>query len=317
MQQHKVKMWIGLGAFVLGGAAGSAGAAGTPVADGAAVYREGKAFAPGTFNTKRIEAMTAIQVAQSSEGGEGGEAGHAAMASDDAVAFVIYLRTIESRLQVAKALYDSGDHKNALVHFQRVVRYLTDAKAKVFEKKSGLNREHFASEAGAIPQLIQSKAAAKDVQEVYAHILGEVDENLVKVDAALRRSPGMTIAVSLALLKHAAHEYGDAIKDGKIVKLGDWHAARGLVWTARDVFGAAAGVLTQIDKGRTHDAIAGFDGLQAILASLQPPAKLEDPGKFLALVSAIELQVSGLAQPLAVPGAGDGGEGGEGGEAGK
>lgn len=268
----------------------------------------------GGFVADVPKTLTAIQIAQGGEGGEAGEKKASNTTAEQAFDFVHYLRTVEARIHVAKALYDAGETKDALYHFKRVVRYLNDKNAKKFAKSMKFDHEHWAAEASVIPQLIESKAPKEQVADLYAHMLEEVDENLFKVAAALRRSPEMVVAVNLAMLKHAVREYDQVMKNGKIVKPHDWQAARALVWTARNVFGSAAATLVQSDKERVKAILEAFDSFQEILAPLKAPQKMANPSVFRSLVGRIELQTSGLAKPIAEAGAG--GEGGEGGEGG-
>ena len=297
MQDNKVKIWIGIGAFVFGGTT-SVNAA-TPFSASGTVplitERLGASPLPAVSPT-----MTAIQVAQGGEGGEGGERG-AVSGLSPLTATASRLLMMQGHLRAGADLLATRDRKGAALHFahpqaelyQEVTKFLLALGISPFDKS--LQRVVDLTTGGADP---------KEVRAALNKANAEVDAALKKT--IIKLSPAEIARAVIAVLTAAANEYAASIKDGQFVNIEEYQDARGFIIVARK-FLADAKALQEKDT-RTHQSIRSHvDELASALDTPVPPSKpVLTTESMYGTVSRAELAASSIIK------SGNSAEGGEG-----
>lgn len=247
--------------------------------------------------------------------GEGGEGGAGQGTATEAADFMLSLYFLEGLLRSGWAAYEAADPDSALAHYGAFAEALNGPLGHSLAAQ-GFEREHVAAEAAALPLAIRQKEPAAEVHDLHGHMLHELDEHAVQVDPNFRRTPGLVRHLVVALVREAAARYEAASVQGGLVDKLAYQRGRGLVWTARDLLGAAASALRERDAAGFEALLTAFDALQATWTAIEPPKTPVPASVVLGETARIELALSGLVlEPL--PPAGEGREAGEAGEGGE
>jgi hypothetical protein len=289
--EPRVKIWIGMGAWLLASASpaaiATATATGKDDARGAAPL--GASAHPGMMAQQHAMPMPMTQ-SQGGEGGEGGEGGASAV-FDEATpeqAFMGRLLLIKGHLLVGQELYDQGHPDDALQHFQHplveIYDYiepdLTARKAKQF--KPALEK---------LVGLVEKKVDKAQVTQERKKVLAAIDTASHAVPAKIRNSPEFIAKVTVLALRQAAEEYEGSIENGRILNPVEYQDSRGFMLTARDYFLKARGTLRPKDP-EVYDLMrTQFDKLRPGWPSVFAPEKpVLEYGEVQAIISQIELR---------------------------
>jgi hypothetical protein len=282
----KVKLWVGVGAWVLAStsvAALTAEAGFVPTAS-AQTDQGGEGGEAGTAPTHKQH-----KSASGGEGGEGGEAGQGTDALDAAapdVAFASRLLLIKGHLRVGRELFEAGHAKDAMPHFMHPAEEIYgDLKAGLKSRKVA----PFKSKLDALAEAVEGNDKAA-FPKAYEAALKAVDGAYGAIDAKTRDGAGFAAETISSVLAVAADEYQAAIKDGRVTSPVEYQDSRGFVLEANDLYGRVRPVLEAKDAesaGRIGKVLG--DLLPAWPAALPPEQAVKQPGDVAALASRIAL----------------------------
>lgn len=294
--EHRVKLWVGMGAWLLASASSVALVA-TPA----------KARESGKHAHTAPMQLAPMQLAQAhkdhdgdkaavkkdgGEGGEGGEAGEKDIFADATPdeALLGRLLLIKGHLRVGQDLYGRGRVNDALPHYlhpaeelyEEIGKELASRKAKQFD--GALKR---------LVDLVKAKADKAQLAEEQKKALAAIDTASRAVPAKLRRSPEFVAKIAVLVLKQAAEEYEEAFEGDKLANPVEYQDSRGFVWTARDLLVGAKKELQAKDAEAYGAMMAELDKLRTAWPSVVPPAQAKVPfAEVQAGVSQIELRAS-------------------------
>lgn len=297
-----MKIWVGVGAFVVaGGSALSAAAQGTPAlaadapqaaaatatTDTAAGLREGAAH-------HRVLAQSAASHSgHGGEGGgeEGGEKGAAASLPPD-LGFALSIAQLRGHLLVGDELVRQEQWTAALPHFLHPTEEIY---GRIRAQLKDYRTPPFEAALKALAQTVKAKKGGED----YAKALKTVEEALAASDAGLKSKQqnwdGFTAEAAVELIKSAAGEYEEAIVNGRIAKPVEYQDARGFIWQAEGMLQSVAPALEKKDAEafkHVHEALAE---LKKAFPQTTPPKKpVRDYGALLGDVSRVELAAGRL-----------------------
>lgn len=283
MTEGRVKLWLGVGAFVMVGAGGLAG---KPVA-----AAEGKPVLQGAAGlaVHDLQLAAAPMKGDGGEGGEGGEQGHEgdvfAEASPDQ-ALVGRLLLLEGHLLVGKELYDQGRPDDAAPHYLHPTEEIYDL---IEDELKARNIPQFETALKDLAKLVKNKKPAAEVADQQNVVLEALHQALAQPGAAAG-TPDFVAGVVNKVLAQAADEYKDAFVGARIANAVEYQDARGFVWIARRYVEAHAAVLKAKDAGAYGRLIADFDALMTVWPAAVPPRDaVATAGALQAMVSKIEL----------------------------
>ncbi len=227
--------------------------------------------------------------ASGGEGGEGGEGGAAVSAAsgDELLGLLVEFGEIEGHLIAGQATFAIGDPSAAL-HYGH-------PKAKIYEAIEHELEEHnvpaFEAELVALEMAIKGGKPAADVEAAHAAAVA----GLAKARAALAPSAKTRLLAVSMLLRKAAEEYGDGVKDGAITELDEYQDAWGFLRAA----GGEVDQLAQSDeapvKAAAVAAKAAIDRLAAELPDVTPKGPLTaGSDAFFVAAATIELATYGI-----------------------
>lgn len=300
---HRRKVWIGVGAFVLAGSAASAEAAATARPDtspdpagtqrhvgqewGASTYRVAEAGEAGESGAPQAvseagERGEADERAGTGEGGEGGEGGAPVDRATDDAAYFADLLMMRGHLLTAEALLKAGEPDMAAPHLMHPLM------------------EHYepleaALEARGVPEFEESLAevSVSDTADA-SQVSAKIAEAQRAIDRAAEGLDASAKARGLALLlREATHEYDEGVKGGKVEEPIEYQDAYGFVLAADAVVKELSGAGLPAE---VSDALGGaVQTLKDALSNPVPPAQgLADSGVLSAAVAKAELAVSNL-----------------------
>jgi hypothetical protein len=287
----KTKIWLGVGAFAVAGAAGTSGIAGPLVA--------GVRLPPALLTDAALRRAPAgpLVLAQHSdhpqppgaEAGEGGQRGLTNLPPE--LAFATRIALLRGHLLIGDELVKQQQWSAALPHFLHPTEELYgDLKDKLEEYK-------IAPFDGALKALSDVVKARKTAD--YAKAKKSVDDALAAADAAMKdRSgdwPGFVVETAVEALKAAPGEYKDAIVDDKIAKPVEYQDARGFILQGERMIESVAADLEKKNPEALAAVRAGLAELKKGFPTPMPPrALVKDHAAVLADVAGIELAAAKL-----------------------
>ena len=268
------KLWVGIGAATIAGAAVTGNVAaqhGSHKQD--AGPQPPAPYGPATKNP--------------AEGGEayltdGGP-------KDTRIRFYRDIELMRGHLLVGRQLIELELWDEALPHFL----HPTEELYALMEKYIKLHRiQPFNRELQALAQAVKAKRKG-----AYEQALKVVDRRL---DAALAVAKkfmtpvrNFTVRTAIEVLRVAQSEYETSMEGGKFVKPVEYQDSRGFVCQAERMFEGASAELARIDKGSLDQIRAIFAKLKTAWPAPMPPDKpVLDVGQITALVSDIEQHIS-------------------------
>ena len=217
MADNKIRLWIGIGSYLV------VSANGLPVwaAD------DGPSATAGGAHQKH-----GVQ-AEGGEGGEGGEAGYAAEDPDQV--FAVNLLLTKGHLQIAHEMAKLGNWDAAAAHAQHPAAETYDALKPKLEKYGAAP---FEAELDALVEQIIEKKTAAQIGQAYDAVIAKIDAAHGVIEAGKRTSPSFVMASAMAILKLAASEYAIGVVNGKIVNLQEYQDAHGFISVADQMIAA-------------------------------------------------------------------------------
>lgn len=286
MTRRRIKIWSGLGTYVMAGAGlalGGPAAAEAPRADSALGRPAQIAEAPKADEAKPHP--------HGHQGGEGGERGAGDDASPDQ-AFMLQLLLIRGHLRVGAELVAAGMWNDAMPH------YLHPAEEIYKELAPALARRKiapFEADLAALARLVKAKAGHAAVETAQAALTAKLDAAAATLGAGTLTQPAFVLAVAERLLNAAAGEYGAAVENGRIANPVEYQDSRGFVWAAEAFVQGIAPALKAKDAAALAAVETGFAALKQAWPSAAPPPKaLATPAEVQAGVSRIALAMSRL-----------------------
>jgi len=304
------RLWlgVGMGALLSGGAAADQ-APGGP--DSAAKISAQLLGSTAVDVASDLHApRPAAQLADTGEGGEGGEGGEASatVAPGDDAGLYLQLMLMRGHMRVALQLMDAGALDAAAQHLAH------PASEHLPAVEDALSARGVEDLFGPIDAMATAAAQGDEAgaRAGYDKVLGLIERAAGTIGAAKRESPEFVVPVALGMLRQAAHEYDEAVRDGAFVNVEEYQDARGFVWEARELLGGIAGSVRSAEPGTMAKALDAFDRLMAFWPSAQPPAApVGPPARVYGIVAELEFVLSGFGSSAPAAG-GEGGEGGEG-----
>ncbi|WP_347312443.1 hypothetical protein [Defluviimonas sp. SAOS-178_SWC] len=226
-----------------------------------------------------------LWLAQATEGGEAGEAGESGTAAtgDEVVDFLMDLGLIEGHLRAGVALYRAGLADQAATHMKHPQDEIYD---ELSYHLADFGAEGFAEELTALAEAVEGGKPAEAVEAALADVLKEIEEARDHAKA----SEAAEAQAMVAILRHAADEYGEGVKDGKIAELHEYQDAWGFVEVVRAQAAHMAGEDDAAEKAFGETAVAALDEARVALPDVSPEGKtLGDPSALFAAIATIEL----------------------------
>jgi hypothetical protein len=279
MAGSSLKLWVGLGSYVLVGATAAAADPGD----------HGSAAKPAWEQV----AQAAHQHGAGGEGGEGGEGGADPLAGlGEDQAYLANVAMIRGHLDVGRELYGAGRTGDALPHFVHPVE-------EIYPGIKAELEEHgvapFLADLERLAALAKAKAPAKEVEAQLGTVGAALDRAVAFVPAEARRDPAFAMPVVVGLLRTAADEYGEAVEGKRVVNVAEYQDSLGFVREARRWVEGMAPALGAKDKQAAADLSKGLDALGKAYPSVQPPKQAAmEKGAYEAAVSRVELTASRL-----------------------
>ncbi len=220
----------------------------------------------------------------STEGGEGGEGGEAgAIEGDDAVALLSGLGLIEGHLRAGVALYEAGLSDQAKSHMKHPQDELY-ADLLPLLKEAGA--EDFSGELTELAEAVESGADVAKVKEIFAEVQKEIAEGRAHAGGG----EAAEAAAIVAMVRQAADEYEEGVKDGKVAELHEYQDAWGFVEVARDLLTHMAGENDAAEKAFGEKALTALGEAAPALPGVSPEGKdLGDASMLYAAAASIEL----------------------------
>lgn len=297
----QTKIWIGIGAFIVGASNTGIAAADAPSSEivstaGWQATTSSPAAITIAQHGNRLEAGGEGEGGERSgarhgggeavgEGGEGGEAGARALPPD--LDFSLRVALIRGHLL-------AGHHLVQVKHWDSAHEHFLHPGAELYDGlRAQLKRYDvppFEERLQVLADIVRQKKAAAE----YAAARDEVLEILNSADAAVRNKQDDTAAfaleTALEILKVAADEYDAALDGRRVINPVEYQDARAFVLVAREIVEGAAPAL----KGRDPEALAAVRRSlkrlsDALGAPVPPKQALLDYGALLSEVSRIEL----------------------------
>jgi hypothetical protein len=271
------KLWVGIGAATLAGAATLPG------------HIAAQDTGHGVHGKR--EPVQKEGTAATAKPGEGGEAYLTdGGPGDTRIRFYRDIELMRGHLLVGQELIGLGLWDEALPHFLHPSEELYGLMERYINLHS---MQPFGRELQALAQTVNARRkgaydqALKPVQQ-------RIDAALAVAKRFMRPEQKYAVQSAIEVLRVAQSEYAGAIEDGKFTKPVEYQDSRGFVWRAERIIEAAAPSDPRpIDPESMAKVRAAFARLKAGWPAPLPPAKpVHDVSQISALISEIELYTS-------------------------
>ena len=277
----KPKLWLGIGAFTLAGAAQSA------PADLALQVRP--ALAGPSHHLPNLASRSApgavfVRAAQA-QGGEGGEGGEGGAFTDAApeVSRIGQLRLVRGHLEVARALAERGEADEAAAQ----------ALHPIAEEGAVLDPA-LESAIRAYSDALESAKTDAEREAAFEAVIAGLDAAEAAMPATERDDPAFRLKVGLRLLRQAGVEYGEAAEDN-FASPQEYRHARGFLLAAQDWLAPVYDRLAASDPEMASAIKDVLDTLGAAMPGWDPPKQLiRNPGEVSGAISRLEFAAAAL-----------------------
>lgn len=265
MSDQKIKVWLGLGSFLL-------------IQAGSGPVLAGEHAHP--------PAMDAHAAAgEGGEGGEGGEAGY--VSSDPDQTYAVNLLLMKGHLKASQDLSALGFRENALAH---AMHPAAETYGNVAPELEARHAAAFQQELDALVDSLTENVSDRELNAAYDAANQKIDAAMAVIDADKRNSPAFTAALALALLQQAGSEYAIGVEDGVIVNLHEYQDAGGFIAIATEL-------LAGLDQ-TSPNLTAVMADLSTLKSQINDSAKMQDKvvpaAEILSGVSRIELKLNNI-----------------------
>jgi hypothetical protein len=280
MAGSKVKIWVGLGTYVLASSVGSAWAQ--------------SAADHGSHHGSSIQIAQATH-SHGGQGGEGGEEGGEAGAENALQglsgdqAFLANILMIRGHLNVGSELYAMGRPNDSLPHYLHPVE-------EIYGELTAEMEEHsippFRADLEKLANLAKRKAPVDQVQAQTEVVLGKLRDATAFLPTS---DPSFMVPVVLGVLKTAADEYGAAFEGGVIANPVEYQDALGFARVANAAVEIMVPALTTKDAEAANTLREQVNTLLQAWPSVVPAKKpARTAAEFSGTLSRIELASSRL-----------------------
>jgi len=208
----------------------------------------------------------------------------------DPVDFLFRLGMIEGHLMIGRELIEAGQTKLALPHFGHPVQELYD------DIEPWLSANHVAPFNAQLAHLEAAAASAPTAaatRKLYDEVIATLHAARLTTPAALRESIPEMIRICSDTVDAAAGEYGEAVDQGRVENLVEYHDSRGyLAFVAQELDRLAAAAPSQAAVVAAFRAV--LEKAQWIVAPLMPPT---EPRATVGAYRAIAAEAAKLANP--------------------
>jgi hypothetical protein len=133
------------------------------------------------------------------------------------------------------------------------------------------------------------------LQPLYQRAQNSLDDAIATVDAELRQSPAFLGDVLVTLLREAAHEYGEAVEDGKFVNTVEYQDGRGFAHVGHQLLILNEDLISAADPEVYRELSGLYDRILEAWPSVMPPDQPElSHSELLGRVSRFELAANNL-----------------------
>jgi hypothetical protein len=205
------------------------------------------------------------------------------------VTFGAALGEIRGHHLVGLELYRKDDSAGALVHAGHPIEEILSTVQGKIREKDAAAATALENALGEVRTAVQAKKSADDVSSAVDAATSAVEEAETAVVGDLRISDAYRGSVIAAILSTAAHEYEEAVQDGKLAELIEYQDGYGFVRIAKRLYAEIEGAVARAGAEEAEEIEEGFGRLEKALPSPAPPAKpasVEDVEKAAALVAA-------------------------------
>ncbi|MCB2127197.1 MAG: hypothetical protein H6897_06070 [Rhodobacteraceae bacterium] len=226
-----------------------------------------------------------LWLAQGTEAGEGGEAGEAGTeaSGDEVVDLLKDLGLIEGHLRAGVALYRAGLADQAAHHMKHPQDEIYD---ELSFHLADFGAEGFAEELTALATAVESGQPVEAVDAALAEVLKAIAGARGHANA----SDAEGARAMVAILRQAADEYGDGVKDGGVTELQEYQDAWGFLEAVRDQAAHMAGEEDAAKKTFGEKTLAALDTAREALPDVSPEGRtLGDASALHAAVATVEL----------------------------
>ena len=303
----KIKLWMGVGAWVLASTSPVALLASGTLSPAYAAEQGGEGGETGATPTHRhgdeggesggsahkhhaAQAGEGGEGGESAQGGEGGEAGHGGAdplaSADPDVAYATRLLLIKGHLRIGRELVQTGNSKAAQPHFMHPAEEIYS------DLSDGLKDRRVAPFKAKLDALsrVAEKGDDKAFEAAYESAVSAVDAAWSGLPEARRNAPGLGAKTISALAASAAAEYAEAIEGDRFANVVEYQDSRGFLLEARDLFARSRAALEAKDAETTGRMAKVLDEMLVAWPAALPPAKpAKSPGDIAALASRLEL----------------------------
>jgi len=241
------------------------------------------AGAASQLSLKTGKTAAGFQLAQGGEGGEGGEQGTGGSGDAD---FLTLLGLVEGHLRAGMELYRQGAADMAKTHMKHPSDELyVDLEPALVSRK----REGFAPSLESLAHAIETGRPVDEAQKAFDAALADIDRA-----RAASTELGDRLESITNLVRKAADEYGEGVKDGKIIELHEYQDAWGFTQAAK----AQLASLSSEDRtrmGKSFDEIAReLDGLDSAWPAFIAPTSITADASVL-YGAAARIEIAALA----------------------
>ncbi len=284
------KVWTRLGEIaVVGAALGCASMASaaslpqaihTALATPAAVALAAQGMSSSTTAPKTKKRREAA--ALSAEGGEGGGEGDGAATTSAITDDVLYLNLlgqVQGHLTVGVALYEAGANGMALMHMKHPGDELY---ATIKPALDARRASDFAPALAALAKAVERNAPLAEVTSALTDLELALAKSGSVVDTRSIAGTRLRLAAVHSLIRTAADEYAEGVKDGQIVNGHEYQDAFGFTRVAR----AMLNELSDEQRAAAADPITEIEAQVAMLLSkawpnIVPPDTIETDATLL------------------------------------
>jgi hypothetical protein len=246
MEKHKVKIWFGLGSYLLASA--------SPLAVSAAET------AKNSVSDGHAQATMVAQANAEGEGGEGGEGGGGGgapqLATNDA-AYLTQLGLIRGHLNVGFDLYQQGEVDAAKTHMKHPGDELYAALEPAFAARGVPG---FAKQLETLAAMVQREAALSEVEAAYSDLEAAIEAAEAGASAASLHS---RLKAVVQLVRTAAEEYEAGVNNGAVVNAHEYQDALGFVRIASKI-------VESINAGSDENVGNALREIKTQLQSIEP-----------------------------------------------
>jgi len=286
LRRVRVRRWVALSTVAAASLAVGAPAVAARVGDDGALTHETQIAA----DAQAVRLAASDQMTEGGEGGEGGEgeeAGAARPGEEDAE-FLTDLAYVEGHLRVGVALYEAGAAHMAKTHMKHPE---DEIYADLRPQLESHGAEQFDGELAELAEAVEGGASVEAAKEAFAEVEHEIAEARERVGGG----EAARLKAVVLIVREAAAEYNEGVKDGKVVEMHEYQDAWGFVQAAR----AMTDELAESSRPEVQEAVAAileqFATIEPAFPTIVPTAETEPADPSVLFAAAARMELAALA----------------------